>query len=47
MADAIANTNDWWDNLSEEQKLHIIEGIEDAENGRTISSEEFWDRLKN
>ena len=47
MTDAIANTNDWWSNLSEEQKLHIIDGIEDAENGRTISSEEFWDRLKN
>lgn len=38
---------DWWENLSESQRQHINEGIEDAENGRTISSEEFWNKLKN
>ncbi|BAU53293.1 MULTISPECIES: hypothetical protein [Mucilaginibacter] len=38
---------DWWDNLPEWQKQHINEGIEDEENGRVISSEEFWKNLKN
>jgi hypothetical protein len=40
------HTEDWWDDLSESQKRHIEEGIDDIENGREISSEEFWKRLK-
>ena len=40
------NARDWWDELSEQQKNHIQEGLEDARNGRTMSSEEFWKRLK-
>jgi predicted transcriptional regulator len=40
-------SNDWWDELSEAQQLHINEGVEDAENGRLMSSTEFWDKLKN
>ena len=39
--------DDWWGNLSDAQKQHINEGIEDEENGRLMSSEEFWKRLKN
>lgn len=46
MTEAVENTYDWWDDLSELQKLHIIEGVEDAEIARTISSEEFWNRLR-
>ena len=38
---------DWWDELSENQKQHINEGLADAENGRVVSSAVFWDRLKN
>ncbi|SDH86394.1 hypothetical protein ACRQ5D_14200 [Mucilaginibacter sp. P25] len=38
---------DWWENLSEAQRTHINEGVDDAEQGRTISSAEFWNRLKN
>ncbi|HTF29229.1 MAG TPA: hypothetical protein VK625_10315 [Flavitalea sp.] len=38
---------DWWSDLSESQKQHIQEGIDDAENGRVISAAEFWDSLKN
>jgi predicted transcriptional regulator len=38
---------DWWSDLSESQKQHIQEGIDDAENGRVISSAEFWNNLKN
>jgi hypothetical protein len=37
---------DWWEELTEVQKQQINEGLEDAENGRVISSEEFWRRLK-
>jgi hypothetical protein len=39
-------TKDWWDDLSESQKRHIEEGIDDIENGREISSEEFWKNRK-
>ena len=39
--------DDWWENLSDAQKQHINEGIEDEENGRLISSDEFWKRLRN
>jgi RNA polymerase-binding transcription factor DksA len=40
-------TGDWWDDLSESQKRELNEGIDDAENGRVISSEEFWKNLRN
>jgi len=36
-----------WDLLSDDQRKHIIEGIDDEENDRAISSEEFWRNLKN
>ena len=36
-----------WEDLSDAQKRHINEGIDDEENGRVISSEEFWRNLKN
>jgi len=39
--------NDWWDNLTENQKQHINEGLNDVENGRVVSSEKFWDKLRN
>jgi hypothetical protein len=43
-----SNTNgDWWDDLSDAQKQHINEGIDDEENGRVISSAEFWKNLNN
>ena len=38
---------DWWDDLSDAQKQHVNEGIDDEDNGRVISSEEFWKNLKN
>ena len=38
---------DWWDDLSEPQKRHLKEGIDDIENGREISSEEFWTKREN
>jgi predicted transcriptional regulator len=36
-----------WDDLSEFQKQQINAGLEDIEQGRVMSSEEFWSRLKN
>ncbi len=38
---------DWWDDLTENQKNHINQGLADAENGRVMSSEVFWNKLKN
>ena len=37
---------DWWDELSDSQKAQILEGLDDAKNGRTMFSEDFWKRLK-
>ncbi len=41
------SSNDWWSNISESQKQHINEGLSDAAEGRTVSSAEFWNKLKN
>jgi len=38
---------DWWDDMSEAQRQNINEGLRDAQEGRTVSSVEFWKRLKN
>jgi predicted transcriptional regulator len=38
---------DWWDDLTIDQQRHIEEGLSDAENGRTVSSQAFWNKLKN
>jgi hypothetical protein len=38
---------DWWDELSEVQKQNLNEGLKEAQEGRTVSSAEFWKRLKN
>ena len=40
-------SNDWWADLSESQKQHIEEGLAGAENGRTASSDAFWNKLRN
>jgi len=38
---------DWWNDLTQSQRQHINEGLADAENGRIVSSEIFWNKLKN
>ncbi len=38
---------DWWDELSEGQKKMIQKGLDDAKEGKLVSSKEFWDQLKN
>jgi predicted transcriptional regulator len=48
--DSIRSTKsqkDWFEDLSESQKQHINEGIADEENGHVMTSEKFWDNLKN
>jgi len=40
------NNQDWWDDLNENQQQHINVGIADAENGRVVCSEDFWNILK-
>lgn len=37
---------DWWDELSPGQKENIEMGLKDLEEGRTLSSREFWKRLR-
>jgi len=41
------STGDWWDDLTENQRRHINEGLADAEAGRVMSSAEFWNKLRN
>ncbi len=38
---------DWWNELSDAQKKQILDGLKDAENGKLISSDDFWKKLKN
>lgn len=38
---------DWWDDLPESHRAQIEIGLKQAENGEGVSSEEFWQRLKN
>ena len=39
--------DDWWDGLSENQQRILQNGIDDIENGNVISSNQFWEALKN
>jgi hypothetical protein len=37
--------SDWWTELSDTQKEHINEGLEDIKAGRVMTSKEMWDSL--
>jgi len=37
---------DWWYELSDNQQMMVKNGLEDAESGNVISSDEFWNKLK-
>ena len=39
------SNNDWWSELSDAQKEHINEGLEDIKAGRVMTSKEMWDSL--
>jgi predicted transcriptional regulator len=48
--DSIRNTKsqkDWYEDLSQSQKQHIKEGLDDEKNGHIMTSEKFWQNLKN
>ena len=36
---------DWWDQLSREQRGIILKCLQDADQGKLISSKEFWKKL--
>lgn len=40
------NEDDWWNELSADQRKVVLSGLEDAENGNLLSSEDFWKKLK-
>jgi len=39
--------NDWWEELSDNQKKQVLAGLNDADTGKLSSSKEFWNKLKN
>lgn len=39
--------DDWWDELSPSQQQLIRKGLNDIEAENVISSEQFWNKLKN
>ncbi len=40
-------SGDWWNELTESDKVNILAGIKDFEQGRTMSSKDFWENLTN
>lgn len=40
LKESSANKTDWWDTISESEKIAIREGMEDLENGNTVSHDE-------
>lgn len=42
--DSKSKSNDWWDDLTETQKLGIDRGLKDIEQGRTFSHAEIKSR---
>ena len=41
------DSKDWWNELSNTERENIDLGIKDLNEGRTISSQEFWKRFDN
>jgi hypothetical protein len=39
--------DDWWGELSDKQKKHVLAGIKNADSGKLIASKDFWNKLKN
>lgn len=39
--------SDWWHELADIQKKEILQGIKDVDQGKVLSSESFWNKLKN
>ena len=41
------SNGDWWSGLSVRQQRQIGQGIDDIESGKVISSDAFWNKIKN
>lgn len=41
-----SKSSDWWDTLTKSEIEDINQGLEDVANGNTLSSKEFWSKLK-
>lgn len=40
-------SGDWWDELTESDRVNILSGIRDLEQGQTMNSKEFWKEIAN
>lgn len=40
-------TEDWWEELTESDRVNILSGIRDYQQGETMKSSEFWNGLTN
>ncbi len=40
------STEDWWTNLSDNQRSVINSGMKDIDAGRVMTSDQFWKNLK-
>ena len=38
---------DWWDELTEQEKENIRAGLQDVKEGKTLTSEQFWNQFRN
>ena len=38
---------DWWEELTESDRVNILSGIRDYQQGETLESNEFWNGLAN
>ena len=40
-------SSDWWEALTESDRVNILEGIRDYQQSETMKSSEFWNGLTN
>ena len=40
-------TADWWEELTESDRVNILSGIRDYQHGDTMVSKDFWNGLTN
>ncbi|WP_437373754.1 hypothetical protein [Maribacter litoralis] len=40
-------SSDWWEGLAESDRVNILGGIRDYQQGETMKSGEFWNGLTN
>jgi hypothetical protein len=39
--------SDWWNELTEKDKINILDGINEYQKGDILKSSEFWNSLSN